>query len=425
MGSHKDAIIIVGAGAAGLGAAEELRRYGFSNISFLEARERVGGRVWTSQEWPDAPVDLGASWIHGTRGNPVTRLAKDARVPVVPKDFNNQIVYAQSGRPYGEESMEALEELVKILEKALGRLPPVGVKTLEEFVDLALAGYEGIDHKLMDQLVHMLYELELGEDSANLSPSAHLAGETFSGGDSWLPGGYSSVFSHRFKHFPVRTGYQVESIDWSNASVVIQTNRGVFRADRVILTLPLGVLKKGSVAFDPVLPESKLAAIEDIGMGCLNKVYLRFPRAFWRKDIDGFNYQSPEPGEWSQWHNPLQHMEVPVLAAYNSGSFARGLEKKTDSAMVAGAMETLRKIHGPSIPEPEDFQVTRWASDPYARGSYSHLSPRCTKSTIGELGKPVGGRLFFAGEATSQDYQATVHGAYLSGQREARRIALG
>lgn len=424
-GSRRDAVIIIGAGAAGLGAAEELRRYGYSNISFLEARERVGGRVWTSREWADAPMDLGATWIHGIRKNPLSQMAKEARVATVPTDYGNQMVYSQSGRPFGEESLEALGDLMKILEKAMSKSPPPGVRTLEEFVAFAISGYEEIDKRQVNHLAHALYESDLGEDSANLSLYAHLAGKSFAGGDVWFPGGYSSVFSNRFKEFPVRTGYVVESLDWNNASVIIQTNRGVFRADRVILTLPLGVLKKGSVEFSPGLPESKLAAIDAIGMGCLDKVCLRFPNVFWRKELDGFQYQSTEPGQWSQWHNPHQHIKAPVLVAYNSGSFARGLEKKTDSAIVAGAMETLRKIYGPSIPDPESFQVTRWDADPFAFGSYSLLAPGGTSAHIEELGKPVGGRLFFAGEATSPDHQATVHGAYLSGQREARRVVMG
>lgn len=267
-----------------------------------------------------------------------------------------------------------------------------------------------------------MVEQDFAEDVESLDARAFDYGKAFGGGDVLFPGGYSAVFAPRFSPFEIHAGHVVKTVRWGAKGVTLLTNRGEFSADRVIITLPLGVLKRRTVAFEPALPKGKLAAIDALGMGCLNKLYLRFPEVFWPNDVQGFSYQSSPTGQWSQWLNMAYYTKSPILLGFTAGSFAREIEGWSDAEITNSAMEVLRRIFGKSIPAPIDMQRTRWAADPFTYGSYSALRPGANESTVEALGEPVGDRLFFAGEATSVSYPSTVHGAYMSGQRKAERL---
>jgi monoamine oxidase len=186
--------------------------------------------------------------------------------------------------------------------------------------------------------------------------------------------------------------------------------------------LPQGVLKAGYVSFSPPLPEAKLAAIERMRMGILNKVYLRFPRIFWPEEADMLGYIPERKGEWAEWLNIAHYTGQPVLLAFNAADYGRALEDLPDDEIVAAAMATLRTMFGNDIPEPEAALITRWGADIYSHGSYSYMPLGATPDHYDDLAEPLGERVFFAGEATSSDFPATVHGAYLSGLRAAEEI---
>lgn len=157
-------------------------------------------------------------------------------------------------------------------------------------------------------------------------------------------------------------------------------------------------------------------------MGTLNKLYLRFPRAFWPEEPHLLGYIAEQRGAWAEWLNIQRYLKTPVLLGFNAGSYARQLEQRSDEAIVASAMEALRAMFGARIPEPEATLMTRWSSDPLAGGSYSFLATGATPADYDVLAAPVANRLFFAGEATSRDYAATVHGALISGRDAAELI---
>ncbi|MCB0158048.1 MAG: FAD-dependent oxidoreductase, partial [Caldilineaceae bacterium] len=187
-------------------------------------------------------------------------------------------------------------------------------------------------------------------------------------------------------------------------------------------TLPLGVLQQGAVSFAPALPRAKQDAIHALGSGLLNKAWLRFPHAFWPREPEMINYVPATPGRWAEWLNLYHYTGEPILLGFNAGSYGSTLEAWTDAAIIADAMDVLRTIYGPQIPAPDDWQITRWASDPLALGAYSYYAVGTDRATRRALAAPVAGRLFFAGEATSQDHPSTVHGAYMSGVRAAEEI---
>lgn len=127
-------------------------------------------------------------------------------------------------------------------------------------------------------------------------------------------------------------------------------------------------------------------------------------------------------GEWTEWVSFLPSTKLPVLLGFNAADQGRNLEKLTDQQIVQSAMATLRLIFGDEIPEPIDYQITRWASDPFSFGSYSFNAVGSTPQMRDDLAAPLQQQLYFAGEATHKDYFGTAHGAYLSGIRAAERL---
>ena len=157
-------------------------------------------------------------------------------------------------------------------------------------------------------------------------------------------------------------------------------------------------------------------------MGVLNKVVVKFPQVFWEKSYDFLGYLSESSPNFTVFLNSNYYNSSPMLMALTGGSFARSLETMTQQQLTDKIMAILREMYGNSIPNPQEILVTRWSSDPYTLGSYSYIPPGTTAKERDSLASPVNNMLFFAGEATSRQYPATVHGAYLSGLREAQRI---
>ena len=208
----------------------------------------------------------------------------------------------------------------------------------------------------------------------------------------------------------------------SAGAASVETQSGTFTADRLIITLPLGVLKSTGVTFDPVLPATKTQAIAKLGMGVLNKCVLRFNRVFWAENYDWLGYVPTLNGQWAEWISLSRQLGKPILVGFNAADYGRQIESLTDGQIVAGAIATLRKIYGGAIPDPVGYQITRWAGDPLSLGSYSYLPVGATPKLRDTLAASVNRTLFFAGEATHRQYPATVHGAYLSGLRAAQEV---
>jgi monoamine oxidase len=202
---------------------------------------------------------------------------------------------------------------------------------------------------------------------------------------------------------------------------MLATSRGDFRADRAIVTVPLGVLQREAIGFDPPLPDEKLEAIGWLGVGTLNKIALRFRESFWPGGAQSLGYLNGRPDETLEFWN-ASYTGAPILVAYAGGSFARAIENLPEGEAVDLAMDHLRAMFGTAAPDPRAVVRTRWASEAYAGGSYSYLAPGSGRAHRISLARPVGDQLFFAGEATSGQYAGTVHGALLSGREAARQI---
>ena len=420
----KEKIIVVGAGMAGLSAARILQDKGYE-VMLLEARERIGGRVHTSHEWPDTPLDMGASWIHGVEGNPITALAEAVDAERIVTDYDNGILYDNEGRLLGDRGWEEVEEYEAIIEEAIAKASQSDedqslMDAVRDLIDIESLSAK--EQRQLNLVLNYKMEQEWAADVEVLSASYADDDEAFGGDDVVFPNGYHEIIEHVAGGLDIRLGHVVQKITYNEEGVVITTNKGTFTGDRAVITLPLGVLQRRSVQFDPPLPRAKEKAIDTLGFGVLNKLYLRFPHAFWQKEPEWIFYLSAKRGEWSEWFNLYPYIEEPILLAFHAGRFGRAVEALSDNEMVADAMMVLRNLYGDDIPNPNAWQITRWARDPFALGSYSFPAVGSNYQMREELAKPVANRLFFAGEATEPDYPSTVHGAFLSGKREAERI---
>lgn len=422
--SQQAQVIVIGAGMAGIGAARDLTDAGRSVI-VLEARDRIGGRVWTNRDWPGLARDMGASWIHGVKGNPVTELARQFSIDTVPTDYDSATVFDPAGRQLTDRQHEKIEER---FEQLIDR-----VEALDEAYEKGWSLQQAFDHVIPrlkltpDELAELRYavvteiENEYAASADALSVGFWDEDVDFDGGDVLFPGGYGQIIDRLAAGLDVRVGCPVREIAYNQAGVTITTDQGIFQGERAIITLPLGVLKQGAVKFTPPLPPRKQQAIERLGMGLLNKLYLRFPHQFWDTSHLICVMTGAESGAL-EFINMAYYARLPVLMLFTSGKTALDLEKYTDTDMVAVAMKALRTAYGAAVPEPEAWLCSRWSEDPFAFGSYSYLAAGSSGEDRDALAQPVDGVLFFAGEATSRTHAATVHGALLTGRRAASAI---
>lgn len=223
--------------------------------------------------------------------------------------------------------------------------------------------------------------------------------EELAGGDHIVDGGYRTVVDTLSQGLDIAPGTPVSRIAHSPGGVTVRTAGGPIDASHAIVTVPLGVLKAGSVSFDPVLPSSKLEAIGRLGFGRFEKVVLVFEERFWGENLGG---------------------GLAVLSGFGTD---RSFPLFVDLSDFAGATRQLESGLGRPVPAPAGTLATQWATDPYSLGSYSFVPVGSSREDMDELAEPVGGRLPFAGEATVADHPQSVHGAFMSGLREARRIA--
>jgi len=430
-------VIVVGAGMAGLVAARLLHDSGFI-VTVLEARGRLGGRTWTDDSL-GAPLDLGGSWVHGVDGNPLTswfdklgvallesqgdRLLIDKRAKVKTRD--GQRKRAILGRVAFNAAMAWASWKSKALAVSRG---PRSISVKQAVDPLLHAPWlPEIDRLVIATFIE-------GSEGVQGAPYDAVAAE------EWWPtegldrnaqprGGFIAAIEDAARQLTIRRSAPVQRIAWSGSSVTaILQNGEKIEADRAVITVPLGLLRAGLPALDPLPPPDQQKAIASIGYGAgiLGKIYLRFPQRFWPERPKWFGRLPDSPdrrGTFNTWVSHVGETGLPILLSFSNGATAARLDRSaSDEEVKEVAMSSLRKMFGNDIPEPEGMLYPRWLSDPWSQGGYSYPGLGSTAEDRETYARPLGNRVFFAGEATEPVEYGTVHAALWSGEQTAEAL---
>ncbi|KAL2326686.1 hypothetical protein Fmac_025744 [Flemingia macrophylla] len=438
----KPAVIVIGAGLAGLAAARQLMRFGF-RVTVLEGRKRAGGRVYTKKMEGGnrlcAAADLGGSVLTGTLGNPLGIVARQLG-ELLHKVRDKCPLYCADGRPVDPDTDVNVESAFnRLLDKASRLRQLMGEVSVDVSLGAALETFRQVFKDAVSDEEMNLFNWHLANlEYANAGLLSHLSLAFWDqddpydmGGDHcFLPGGNGKLVQALADNVPILYEKTVHTIRYSGDGVQVIAGSQVFEGDMALCTVPLGVLKKGSIKFIPELPQRKLDGIRRLGFGLLNKVAMLFPHVFWEMDLDTFGHLSDDSsrrGEFFLFYSYATVAGGPLLIALVAGEAAHKFESMPPTDAVTRVLQILKGIYEPKgivVPEPIQTVCTRWGSDPFCFGSYSNVAVGASGDDYDILAESVGdGRLFFAGEATTRRYPATMHGAFLSGLREAANMA--
>ncbi len=441
-GDAADRVIVIGAGAAGLTVANALTTAGRETV-VLEGRDRIGGRIW-SADVDGVPVDLGGMWLHGTRGNPAACILNHEGIGWQSAEFigfDTRVFDSARNRDLSTQERIALLTLNSEFYDAIPSL----LRTLGPDASMAAATTAFLDQSSLDEPARrnaefaILTDIELGAaQSARQISLASFADDDDGGeddepytGDHFPDGSYRGLVDSLARGVDVRLNTVVSRIEYSGSRLVVETSNGTETGSHVVVTVPLGVLKAGSIEFAPALPDAKLAAIARIGMGELEKVVLRYEDPFWQTPGTGnILYNGATPGEFPLIVDYTPYAGGrPTVVAFYCGDYGRDIASLSDQDIAGRAAAIVNEIGGTRARTPTDVRVTRWKSDPFALGSYPSNPVLASESVVASLAAdyeamaaPVGERLLFAGDATTYEFGSTVEGAVVSGIREAERL---
>jgi monoamine oxidase len=431
-------VVIVGAGAAGLAAAERLSAAGLS-IAILEARARAGGRIFTRRlrGWP-LPVELGAEFVH-SRSDEIFEIAREAGLLI--ERLPDSHLQATASGFRSQHDLWARFDAVTRQMRTTGRDRSVAefLRTRRRISPaekrLAVAMMEGYHAAILERASEHAFSTR-GEPQ--LSPGDRVQFRVISGYDGVIDWLRSRLDPKRCR---IRFSSAVEHIRWRKGSVEVATARGErFRARHAIVTVPVGVLKTGAdgksgIGFDPD-PPAQRRALERLEMGEVVRLVLLFRRPFWEETpaLERLRAREPENSEiaflqgWDAafptWWTAAP-AQVPMIIGWAGGPAAKALMHLPRPRLLDRALETLGSLFEIRAPRLRRLliagHVHDWSADPWARGAYSYEAVGGA-SAPDVLARPIAGTLHFAGEATDRNQSGTVPGAITSGRRAARQI---
>jgi monoamine oxidase len=422
-------VIVVGAGMAGLSVASELRALGL-DVLVLEARDKIGGRVDTNYEFTSHPIERGAEFVHGE--NVVTwelirRFGLHSLAAL--EDDNNFFIdvagqslpITQAAKLPGGDSLKFMSTRPGVYDLARAwvksRKPDTDLSSMlkangvvldPEFYPIVSYSFEGLDAAGLQQLgVYGLVETSYAGDGD---------------ADFRIAEGYSSLSDHLARQLRIRLAEPVDRVTWNSAGARVATASGAtLEARKIVITVPLAQLQQNAIRFEPPLTPDKQNAINRLGAGHIVKIVLQFEDPFWPAHMECFATDKRTGFWWRPGWN--RSNEAPVLTAYAGATLADRLVKFGNDAAVQIALEDLSQLFGNQAKTKyTSGMVLNWQREPYIEMAYS-FCPVGAAGLRRVLSYPIDGVLFFAGEATSVERNATVHGAVESGRRAAKEVS--
>jgi polyamine oxidase len=426
---------VVGAGIAGLTVANALTHAGVECV-VLEARQRIGGRLHTI-DLAGSPVDMGGSWIHHPVGNPLRAFADQVGVACRSGDPLPELAGFDcgEGRRLSAAEVEAdlsmlygaFPEAVERLRVGLGPEASTAVAIEAFLAGGVCAGLDSGAARRARQGLRAVIEAESADLSERQSLRWMWNEVEFDGGyfGDVPEGGYRSLVEAMATGVDVRLGVEVADVVIAGDGVVVVGVDGAAEnGSHVVVTVPLGVLKRGVPRFAPELPHDRLAAIDRLGFGHFEKVALRFDEPFWRSaSLPHMMLFPRDPDEATIWvigQDAFGAGQTLVFLIFHSAAH-HVLDATPDDA-AGWVLGMLAEAIGGPCPAPTAVAVSSWGNDPHAGGSYSHIPPGAEPADADLLGEPVNGRLLFAGEHTQSARLVYTDGAMASGVREAKRL---
>lgn len=403
-------VVIIGAGAAGLAAAHDLKAAGRRAI-VIEARGRVGGRAFTDTSLGPA-YDAGAMFIHWAERNPWVQIARDRGIETRSEPWGGGFQVFAHGRPMPETDRQKRRGAFGQIDR---RLETVDL-TKRDLSVRDLLGDLGPD---MAQIASSGLLLSIGEESDRISARDYQ--RLWSGDDLVVPSGYGNLVAAYGAGLDIRLNHPVSEIRWDGPDVAVATPSGTLHASACIVTVPVGVLKAGAIRFTPQLPARNRDALDGLGMGALTKIALK---------VEGDRFGIAPGMSFLEAGSPGQLMNLDlfpddkdIVIAYCGGDHARELSLAGTDAARAYVTELLTKMLGANVRKAvTGISFPAWWTDPFSRGSYSVCLPG-RETAREQLAEPIGGRILIAGEATAGGGAMTVGGATLAGRAAAAAVS--
>jgi monoamine oxidase len=408
-------MLVVGAGMAGLSAARSLADAGWT-VRIIEARDRIGGRVYTTRDW-GVPLEMGASWIHGTTDNPLVPLAQQAQSQVVRTDYYGweKLAVDPQLRPLHYSSNTWRKFVKRACDQVDGGSLGAAVDAAESAEELSDSDRAQLAFYVADQI-----EDEYGANANQLSAKTFDDGEYAGGDQVVITNGYDALPRLLANGLEVVLNTPVTAVVRRDKSVMVKAQDRSFEGSAAIVTVPLGVLKAGAITFDPPLPDGHAHAVNALGFGVLSKSYFRFDRRTWDVENAFYRFIGTKAGLWAQWFS-LPSAAGPIVLGFNAGERGRSVESSTPKDIMTSALPIARQLFGDDI-SPVEVRTSNWAVDPYARGTYSFHAPGSGLPDRRRLQEPISDRLYLAGEAVGVNNPSTVTGAVLSGRYAAGQL---
>jgi monoamine oxidase len=393
-------VAVIGAGAAGIGAARRLVEEGSVSVLVLEARNRVGGRVHTIEP-AGFPCDRGAEWLHSADRNPLSPIAQRLGFAIYrrPPEWTSRL--RRSG-----ETVEAEADWLATREaQARARRTAALEDADRSLASLLVAGGR------WNQLLDATSSWGNGAELDRVSVKDYVRYED--SGSNWrLHEGYGRLFEALAEGLPVALGTAVSRINHRGRTIRLHTERGGVTAGCVIVTVPTSILATEALRFDPPLPH-KLAAATGLPLGVDDKLFIALSGSYSGLEPDTFVVGSTTSRETMNYQ--VRPLARPAIYCFFGGRWAAALEGEGEAGMFSFAAGELARIFGSDIRRQiAPLASTAWLRDPWTRGSYSYALPGHAGDRA-ILAAPVDNRVFFAGEACSPNFFSTAHGAYLTG----------